>query len=244
MDRERLLGNVRRGLRTPLVAWRRAPGLRAGRTEWDRFRVEVLRYAVSGINFSSPAAHRYCVGRGLEIGGAASNPFDLDSRNVDLTDSLTTVFKQSEIALCGRALGVDIVAAGDELPVPDESQDFVVSSHVLEHFTDPVKALLEWNRVVRPGGVIFMIVPHRDRTFEAGLPRTPLEHVIADYEAHCVEPEGDLMGHNHVWVTEDIVELVLWMKQHFSLAWEIVEVQDVDDKVGNGFAIVIRKLAA
>ena len=88
-----------------------------------------------------------------------------------------------------------------------------------------------------------MIVPHKDRTFEASLPRTPLEHMIRDYEEHCGEPEGDPMGHNHVWVTEDIVELVLWMKQRFSLPWEILEVQDVDDKVGNGFTIVIRKFA-
>lgn len=243
MDRERILGTVRRVLRTPLVAWRRAPKLRAESVEWRRFRVDLLRYTLSGVNFGSPAAHRYCVGRGLEIGGAAPNPFDLDSRNVDLTDSLETVFKRHEIALCGRALRVDIVAPGDELPVPDESQGFVVSSHVLEHFTNPVKALLEWNRVVRPGGTIFMIVPHKDRTFEASLPRTPLEHMIRDYEEHCGEPEGDPMGHNHVWVTEDIVELVLWMKQRFSLPWEILEVQDVDDKVGNGFTIVIRKFA-
>ena len=51
------------------------------------------------------------------------------------------------------------------------------------------------------------------------------------------------MGHNHVWVTEDIVELIEWMKKRFALHWEILEVQDTDDKVGNGFAVAIRKLA-
>ncbi len=190
----------------------------------------------------SEAAHRWCVGRGLEIGGSAHNPFGLDTLNVDLTDSLDTGFKRGEIEMCGRALPVDIVAPGDDLPVPDASQDFVVSSHVFEHFTNPIKAMLEWDRVVRPGGIIFMIVPHKERTFDSELPRTALDHLIHDFETDTREPHADgRVGHDHVWITEDIVELVAWMREHFALPWEVVEIQDVDDKVGNGFTIVIRK---
>jgi SAM-dependent methyltransferase len=190
----------------------------------------------------SEAAHRWCVGHGLEIGGSAHNPFGLDTFDVDLTDSLDTVFKRAEIETCGTALPVDIVAPGDELPVEDGSQDFVVSSHVLEHFTNPVKALLEWDRVVRPGGIIFMIVPHKERTFDAERPRTPLAHIIGDFESGTREPHAESEhGHDHVWITEDIVELVSWMQDRFELSWEVVEVQDTDDKVGNGFTVVIRK---
>lgn len=236
-------GMLMRLVRVPLeVRRRRKAFVAAG--QGRRFRAELRRYVANGTNFSSPAAHRYCVGRGLEIGGAALNPFDLDALNVDVTDSTDTVFRQWEVEQCGRILPVDIVAPGDEIPVPDGSQDFVVSSHVLEHFTNPVKALLEWYRVVRPGGTIFMIVPHRDRTFEAGQPRTPLAHLIEDFETGCTQPHGDPMGHNHTWITEDIVELVNWMKDDLGVGWEIVDVQDTDDKVGNGFAIAIRKMAA
>lgn len=237
------LSTVYRAVRiTPVTAWQHRPPQGASRSEWARFGREVRRHALKGVSFSSPAAHRYCVGKGLEIGGAAHNPFDLDSLNVDYTDSMTTVFKLYEISECGRALPVDIVAAGDDLPVPDESQDFVVSSHVFEHFNNPVKALLEWDRVVRPGGVIFMIVPHKERTFDAHLPRTKLEHLIADYETNCCEPHADPQGgHDHVWITEDGVELVEWMRERFGLRWQLAEVQDRDDKVGNGFTIVIRK---
>jgi ubiquinone/menaquinone biosynthesis C-methylase UbiE len=225
------------------LGWRHAPASGAGVGERIRFLAELAAYVRSDVLFSSRAARRYCVGTGLEIGGSAHNPFRLKSLNVDLTDSLETVFKQAEIAKCGRALPVDIVAPGDDLPVPDASQDFVVSSHVLEHFTDPVKALLEWNRVVKPGGVIFMIVPHKDRTFDKVRPRTTLEHLIRDHDAEVSEPHGDPNGHHHVWITEDIVELVDWMKDRFALPWQILEVQDRDDKVGNGFTVVIRKCA-
>lgn len=190
----------------------------------------------------SEAAHRYCVGHGLEIGGSAHNPFGLNTSNVDLTDSVDTVFKRGEIEVCGSALPVDIVASGDALPVPDASQDFVVSSHVLEHFANPVKALLEWYRVVRPGGVIFMIVPHKERTFDAKCPRTPLRHLIDDYENDATESHPDSGGcHDHVWITDDVVELVTWMTERFGLDWKLAEVQDVDDKVGNGFTIVLRR---
>ncbi len=39
--------------------------------------------------------------------------------------------------------------------------------------------------------------------------------------------------HCSVWITEDFVELIHW------LGWNILHVQDTDDKVGNGFTIVI-----
>lgn len=234
---------VKRARDVPALVRRRASAAKSERGGWSRLLAESSRYVRNGVFLSSPAASRYCVGRGLEIGGSAHNPFGLDTLNVDLTDSMTTIFKQAEIEQCGTALKVDIVAPGDRLPVADGSQDFVVSSHVLEHFPNPIQALLEWDRVVRSGGTIYMIVPHRDRTFESRLPRTTLAHLIEDFDADTRGPAGEPMGHNHVWVTEDIVDLVRWMQERFALQWEVLEVQDADDKVGNGFAVAIRKRA-
>jgi len=189
----------------------------------------------------SALAHKYCVGKGLEIGGAAHNPFGLNTLNVDLTNSLETEFKQEEIRRCGKTMKVDIVASGDNIPLPDGSQDFVVSSHVLEHFPNPIKALLEWDRLVRPDGIIFMIVPHKERTFDKHQARTSLQHLIEDFLTDSKTFHKNPMGHEHCWITEDIVELVNWMINTMQVKWEVTEVQDVDDKVGNGFTIVIRK---
>ncbi len=50
----------------------------------------------------SSLAHKYCLGKGLEIGGSAHNPFGLHTMNVDFTDSLETEFKKEEIRQCGR----------------------------------------------------------------------------------------------------------------------------------------------
>lgn len=188
----------------------------------------------------SALAHAYCHGKGLEIGGAAHNPFGLDALNVDMSDRLDTEFKLEEIRICGTALPVDVVAPGDDIPLPDGSQDFVVSSHVLEHFPDPVKALLEWDRLLKPGGIIFAIVPHKERTMDRDQPRTTLEHLVDDF-VHGAE--GDFIGHYHFWITEDLLELVLWIIETLEMKWTIEAVADADDKVGNGFTIVARKLA-
>ena len=189
----------------------------------------------------SNLAHKYCIGQGLEIGGSAHNPFGLNTLNVDISDSIESIFKQEEINLCGKALSVDIVAPGDAIPLPDESQDFIISSHVFEHFINPIKALIEWNRLLKSNGIIFMIIPHKDRTFDRNRNRTSLQHLIDDYNNESIKSDDPENGHEHVWITEDIVELIHWMIDNLKMEWIIEEIQDIDDKVGNGFIIVIRK---
>ncbi len=183
----------------------------------------------------SALAHKLLDGlRGLEIGGSAHNAFGLNTLNVDYTDDYTTVFKKREIELAGECMKVDIVASGDDLPFKDNTVDFVISSHVIEHFYDPVKAIEEWLRVVKPGGYVFIIAPHRDRIGEMASPRTLPAEIIERHE-HPNPPKVDNHGHYSCWKTEDFVGFC----RHYK--WKIVAVQDVDDKVGNGFTVVIQK---
>lgn len=190
----------------------------------------------------SELAHKYCIGKGLEIGGSAHNSFGLNTLNVDYSDSMDTISKKNEISFCGKALKIDIVAEGDDIPLPDESQDFIVNSHVIEHFTNPIRALMEWDRLVKPSGIIFMIVPHKERTFEKEKECTPLEHLIDDFHNNNTQPHGKQYGHQHCWVTNTFVELIKYMIEKLHMEWEIAQIQDVDDKVGNGFTVVIRKI--
>ena len=60
----------------------------------------------------------------------------------------------------GTVAQANVCASGDNLPMFAENEmDFIVARHVLEHFTDPVKALLEWKRVLKRGGVMVLVVP-------------------------------------------------------------------------------------
>lgn len=48
------------------------------------------------------------------------------------------------------------------------SYDAVHSSHCLEHMKDPVTALAEWSRLLKPGGYMIIVVPD-ERLYEQGI---------------------------------------------------------------------------
>src|SRR3954454_2818533 len=68
-------------------------------------------------------------------------------------------------------------------PISDDSQDFVIASHVIEHLADPLRFLDEIHRVLRPEGACILLVPERHRSFDHPRAPTPLEHLIAEHEA-------------------------------------------------------------
>jgi SAM-dependent methyltransferase len=174
-------------------------------------------------------AARYLGGlSGVEIGGSAHNRFPAEAINIDRYAQMDTIYKDEERRLSGKALPVDLVAPGDELPLEDNSVDFVLASHVIEHFPDPIKALLEWDRVATE--YIFLVVPHRDRTFDSDRELTPVDELI---ERHASGFSSDEDRHWSVWSCESFVELC----QRIGLT--VIETEDPDKKVGNGFAVVI-----
>jgi hypothetical protein len=62
------------------------------------------------------------------------------------------------------AIGVELDYPGYDgthLPFPDESQDAILASHVLEHIANYQQVLREWHRVLRVGGHLVILVPHR-----------------------------------------------------------------------------------
>ena len=64
--------------------------------------------------------------------------------------------------------------------IKDNTYDFVLSSHTLEHLADPLTALSQWLRVLKQGGAIILVIPDKNRTFDHLRPTTPLEHLIKD----------------------------------------------------------------
>ncbi|MDD3877599.1 MAG: methyltransferase domain-containing protein [Bacteroidales bacterium] len=181
----------------------------------------------------SALAHKYLDGlRGIEIGGAAHNSFGLNTLNVDRLGSMDTHFKVNEREMCGEALRVDVVAEGNKLPFPDKSYDFVISSHVIEHFYDPISALLEWARVATR--YIFIIVPHRKRTFDAGKPLTKI--IDLHNRHHAPDSKEDEYRGEH-W---SVFEVPNFNELCVLCGLNVVEIQDPDDKVGNGFTFVIK----
>ena len=179
-------------------------------------------------------ARSYLAGlKGVEIGGAAQHDFGVDALNIDRYGSMDTVYKRAEREAWGYAKPVDIVAPGHELPLADKSVDFVLASHVIEHIPDPIAALEEWNRVARR--YLFLVIPHRDRTFDRDRPLTPLAELVERHETGFSSEED---RHWSVWTCETFLELC----DHVGL--EVLECRDPDIKGGNGFALVLSARSA
>jgi SAM-dependent methyltransferase len=64
-----------------------------------------------------------------------------------------------------------VVASITDIPLIDGGVDAVYSSHVLEHvfFHEAEKALAEWYRILKPGGVVILKVPDLQSVMEAAL---------------------------------------------------------------------------
>lgn len=73
--------------------------------------------------------------------------------------------------------------------IPDGAYDFLLSSHCLEHVANPLAALLEWRRVVRPCGDLVLLLPDPRRTFDHRRPLTTIGHLRADLAGHTGEDD-------------------------------------------------------
>lgn len=132
---------------------------------------------------------------GLEIGGpsrvfASDGPFPiypLVTSCDNVTFSTRTIWAEDGTTYADRRIGVStpghsMVAEATALDgLPSSSYDFVLASNILEHTANPMLALHEWTRVLKPNGLMLVIVPDPSRTFDHRRPLTTLEHVIRDY---------------------------------------------------------------
>jgi SAM-dependent methyltransferase len=84
-------------------------------------------------------------GHGIDI-GCGPDPVTPDARRFDLEHGDANVVSQ-----CVK-----------------EQFDFVYSSHCLEHMHDPRMTILDWWKLVKPGGYLFVVVPDED-LYEQGV---------------------------------------------------------------------------
>jgi SAM-dependent methyltransferase len=140
---------------------------------------------------------------GLEIGGPSyafsSRGFlplygyikDLDGCNFSADTIWEGKITEGRTYQFGEKKGAQIISEGAFLPMISDSQyDFLLSCHSLEHIANPVKALLEWKRIIKIDGYIVLIVPHKDKTFDHKRPLTSLEHLIQDYKNNTQENDA------------------------------------------------------
>ena len=129
-------------------------------------------------------ADTFIRGQGIEI-GALHMPLRVPrSAKVMYVDRLTVEdLRRHYPELNDKPLvNVDIVADGEQLEtITDATQDFVIANHFIEHCQNPIGALLNMFRVLKPGGVLYLAIPDKRNSFDADRPVTTLEHLLRDY---------------------------------------------------------------
>lgn len=146
----------------------------------------------------------------------------------------------------------------------DESQDFVIASHILEHLADPLTQIAEIHRVVKPGGVVLVFLPDRRHTFDRKRSPTPLAHLIAEHrdrvtvvsdehiedylrktgvwdpswtpeqEHEQFELNRQRSIHVHCWSEDEFLPVIEYTIAEMGMVWELLDAMFVED-VPDGF---------
>ncbi|MDX9893650.1 MAG: glycosyltransferase [Patescibacteria group bacterium] len=133
-------------------------------------------------------ANHYIKGQGIEI-GALHNPLAINPNQAKVTyvdfknkEELIKIYPEVPAA---AIINPEIIAPADDLkPIGTASQDFVIANHLLEHLANPLKALAEFHRVLKPdNGILFLTVPNYQQTFDRHRDLTSLQHLENDYSA-------------------------------------------------------------
>ncbi len=198
-------------------------------------------------------ADNFISGQGIEI-GALHMPLRVPrSAKVRYVDrlSIADLRKQYPELNDKELVNVDIIANGERLEsIDDETQDFVIANHFVEHCQDPIGAMVNMFRVLKRGGVLYLAIPDKRFSFDADRPVTPLEHIMKDYLegpawsrhqhfeewtrlVNKVEDDEeaarqialnlsiDYSIHYHVWTQTEILELIVALRKVVSFELEL-----------------------
>jgi len=210
---------------------------------------------------------RYLVGDGVELGpGHSPFPIPYSGTNVRYVDRWVPDTNRELFPELGDATFPmpDIIADLDTdrlSALDDESQDFVIASHVLEHLANPLAMLGEIHRVLRSGGVALVLLPDRRRTFDRARRPTPVHHLVAEYDADVTVVSDDhledfLRGvgewhddwsadarseaierhrqrsiHVHCWSQDEFSETLLHVIETGRQQWDLLDAVFVEDVV-------------
>lgn len=158
---------------------------------------ETARYCLPRRSSALPLLKEKLRGKtGVEIGGPSSifarrgalPLYSVASRIDSINFASTTLWSADSDNLSGfshyPSLGKGNRYIGEAVsldPLVGKSYDFILSSHVLEHCANPIAALLRWKAVLRVSGMLVLVLPHRDATFDHRRPVTTLDHLVDDY---------------------------------------------------------------
>jgi SAM-dependent methyltransferase len=218
--------------------------------------VELFAFRVAPAAYEANArralAARFLRGAGLEV-GALQRRLEVPARcsvtyvdRMSLPDLLTNYPELEAHPLQPP----DLIDDGETLAkVESSTQDFVIANHFLEHCENPIQTMLNFMRVLKDGGILYMAVPDKRFTFDVDRPVTPYASLAetfrqgrrlnradlyvewAAYVAHASPSEAPAVGrklladqysiHFNVWALPDLLEFVAKCQTEFGLPFTL-----------------------
>ena len=169
------------------------------------FRVKDFFYVLQNINTNSvdyvEIKHYFKEKHGLEIGGPSvlfrtelpiyrviTNMDNVNFARETLWESGLTEEKSFQYGTFHRKTGRQIICDATDLSeIPSLKYDFVISSNTLEHIANPIRALNEWQRIIKNKGFLLVVVPKKESNFDHKREIALFSHIIEDFNQNTNE---------------------------------------------------------
>jgi len=212
---------------------------------------------------------RYLFGQGVEIGALHMPLPTPPGASVTYVDRLDIAgLRKHYPELKEREIKCDRVDDGEKLTTfADESLDFIIANHMLEHCENPIGAVRNHFRRLRSGGFLYYAIPVRQHGFDSKRPLTTWYHLLQDDQlggevsrsehyleyANLVDPRPShedniayarhLMAHSysihfHVWDEDTFNVFLKKLQEHLSCAFTVADFA----ASGSEVIAVLRKL--
>ena len=203
----------------------------------------------------------YIRGKGIEI-GAWYSPLavfeNASVKYVDILDEKEHRRRNPDVKF--EFARVDIIDDGEILSkIPDNSQDFIIANHLLEHASNPIGTIRLHLSKLKKDGIIFYAIPNKDFTFDKNRSITCFQHLLSNdsngavdifdhyldwaanaegmtekeliYDRATKLREADQRIHFHVWDADALEDFFLRTKDYLQDSFDVLRFAEVDNEV-------------
>jgi len=123
-----------------------------------------------------------------------------------------------------NCMRIDIISDIVDIPLPDASFDAILCSEVLDHVPSPALALMELDRLLKPGGVMLLTESFCGLTnqspffYYTGLSENFYRYYLSGYDLEIM-----FNGNYYEWIAQEIHRLKSWKKIRLEVAEMVLE---------------------
>lgn len=123
-------------------------------------------------------------GNGIEFGaGSRPMPLPIDV-DVEYAEPFQSEEQNKRMSYTDNAVVPTLKnPIEDQFEVADNSLNFMVAAHVIEHTPNPIGGIVQTYQKLKTGGTMVLVVPDKRRTFDKDRENTTFEHLMLDYES-------------------------------------------------------------